>query len=118
MKEENNKKHFLSNAGVLDNAQINFLGGIKMERKIIAIVTDEEKSNIEDLFEKKSAIENLIKILDGNSEILSKLVQEYTILNREFTNWWDNVYDKYNLREIAEGKNTYVNFASGEIYVL
>ncbi len=86
-----------------------------MERKIIWQLTDEECKGIEDLFEKKNAYENLMKIVDADNEkIYQKLISEYTKVLSDFKNWWNYYSKKYNW----EGKNWFVDFENKQILAM
>jgi CXXX repeat modification system protein len=83
-----------------------------MENKVIWQLTDEELKEIEDLFEKKNAYENLVKIVDvDNEKIYQKLISEYTKTINEFNNWWKHYSKKYNW----EGKNWFIDFQNKQV---
>jgi CXXX repeat modification system protein len=83
-----------------------------MENKLIWQLTDEECKEIEDLFEKKNAYENLVKIVDvDNEKIYQKLISEYTKTINEFSNWWKHYSKKYNW----EGKNWFIDFENKQV---
>ena len=80
--------------------------------KIIGKVVDDEKKVIEDLYEKKIALENIIKIIEPNNESLyNKVVFDYGITLKEFEEWWANMSKKYNW----EGVNWRIDFQTNEI---
>lgn len=83
--------------------------------KIIGKVVDDEKKVIEDLYEKKIALENIIKIIEPNNESLyNKVVFDYGITLKEFEEWWANMSKKYNW----EGVNWRIDFQTNEIILL
>lgn len=59
-------------------------------------LSEEEYREIEDLFEKKVALENLAKILDPDNERLyEKLIKDYGRAVRQFENWWTEMGKKH-----------------------
>ncbi len=85
-----------------------------MERKIIWKLTDEECKEIQDLFEKKTAYENLMKIVDvDNEKIYQKLMSEYTKNLSDFNNWWKHYSQKYKW----EGQGWFIDFENKQVLV-
>ena len=83
-----------------------------MDKKVIWKLTDEECEEIEDLFEKKNAYENLIKIVDvDNDKIYQKLISEYSKTLSNFNAWWSNYSKKYNW----EGTNWVIDFINKQV---
>jgi len=83
--------------------------------KVICKVLDEEKKEIEDLYEKKIALENIIKIIEPSNEVLyNKVVSDYGITLRKFEEWWTTISNKYNW----ESGNWKINFQTNEIILL
>lgn len=83
-----------------------------MERKIVWTLTESECKEIEDLFEKKNAYENLIKIVDADNEkIYKKLISDYASTVSSFNKWWNDYSKKYNW----EGENWVVDFEAKQI---
>lgn len=87
-----------------------------MGKRTIALLNEEELEVIEDIFEKKVALENLIKIIDVETQevLYNRLIADYTIINGAFSEWWNDNIGKYQL----EGKEAYVDFMESTIYVL
>lgn len=83
-----------------------------MENKVVYQMTDEECNEIQDLYERKIALENLIKIVDiNNNELYEKIIKDYGKAVREFQNWWD-----INGREKKwEGSNWFINFQKKQV---
>lgn len=83
-----------------------------MKGKVIWKLSKEDFNNIQDLFEKKLALENLTKIIDvKDSELYEKLVKDYGRTLHEFNNWWSVMSKKYKW----EGSNWWVNFDTQEV---
>lgn len=83
-----------------------------MERKIIWNLTDEECKEIEDLYEKKNAYENLAKIVDADNEkMYQKLIADYSATVSMFNKWWNHYSEKYKW----EGKNWVIDFENKQV---
>jgi CXXX repeat modification system protein len=83
-----------------------------MSRKVVWKLSEEDFEDIQDLYEKKLALENLTKIIDvKDSELYGKLVKDYGTTLHKFNNWWNLTSEKYKW----EGRNWWVNFDTKEI---
>ena len=56
--------------------------------KEVGTLTQGECSNIEEILEKKIALENLLKILSESQEIYKKVVRDYKNIVEEYEKWW------------------------------
>lgn len=81
----------------------------------VGIVTEEERNEIESLYEKKCALENLIKIVDVNENepLYNKIISDYGVVIKQFDWWWKVTSQKYHW----EGGNWSINFESREIFM-
>ncbi len=87
-------------------------------KKIISRVTEEEKNEIQALFERRNGLNELSQILTIENEALyEKLVKDLGETGAKFHNWWDRMGEKYNW-ESAEGGNWEINFETCEIYLV
>lgn len=87
-------------------------------KKIIGRVTEEEKNEIQALFERRNGLNELSKILTVENEALyEKLVTDLGETGAKFQNWWNRMGEKYNW-ESAEGGNWEINFETCEIYLV
>ena len=87
-------------------------------KKIIGRVTEEEKNEIQALFERRNALNELSQILTVENEALyEKLVKDLGETGAKFQNWWNRMGEKYNW-ESAEGGNWEINFETCEIYLV
>ncbi len=87
-------------------------------KKIISRVTEEEKNEIQALFERRNGLNELSQILTIENEALyEKLVKDLGETGSKFHNWWDRMGEKYNW-ESAEGGNWEINFETCEIYLV
>lgn len=83
-------------------------------RQNICTIKDSECQEIQELYEKKLAYENLTKILspNQNNEMYNRLITDYGVVIRQFSEWWDRIFATYNL---SSGEY-YIDFSSKEIY--
>ncbi len=69
-------------------------------------LTENEIREIEDIYERKIALENLIKIIDpDNEDLYNKFVKDYTYTTKMYNEWWTKATQKYKLNG-----NYYVDF--------
>jgi CXXX repeat modification system protein len=87
-------------------------------KKIISRVTEEEKNEIQALFERRNGLNELSQILTIENEALyEKLVKDLGETGAKFQGWWDRMGEKYNW-ESAEDGNWEINFETCEIYLV
>lgn len=87
-------------------------------KKIISRVTEEEKDEIQALFERRNGLNELSQILTIENEALyEKLVKDLGETGVKFQDWWDRMGEKYNW-ESAEDGNWEINFETCEIYLV
>lgn len=83
--------------------------------KVIGNVLEEEKKEIQEIFEKRTALETLLKCIDLNDmAIYEKIIKDYTEVQRNFDQWWNKMYKKYNW-EI--GESWQIDFNTNEIII-
>ena len=83
-----------------------------MNTKEVCQLSDNEFKEIEDLFEKKLALENLAKIIKAdNQSLYDKLISDYGSTVHKFNTWWETMGKKYNFIE----KNLWVDFDTKKI---
>lgn len=85
--------------------------------KEVGTLTQEECSNIEELLEKKIALENLLKILSESQEIYKKVVRDYKNIVEEYEKWWRDTSDKY-IWEGTENSFWSIDFKSRKVYLV
>ena len=89
-----------------------------VRRKIVGIVTTEEKNEIQQLFERQNGLNELAKILTiDNKELYEKLVKDFGETSTNFQNWWSRMGEKYNW-ESVEGGNWEIDFDTCNIYLV
>ena len=87
-------------------------------KKIIGKVTEEEKREIQSLFERRNGLNELAKVLTAdNAELYEKLVTDMGETGTRFQAWWDRMAQKYNW-ESADGGNWEINFTTCDIYLV
>ncbi len=89
-----------------------------MTKKVVGQVTEEEKNEIQALFERRNGLNELAKILTSdNAELYERLVKDMGETGTKFQNWWDTMAQKYQW-ESAEGGNWEINFSTCEILLV
>ena len=87
-------------------------------RKLIGQVTEEERNEIQTLFERRNGLNELAKIVTAdNTDLYEKLVKDLGETGTKFQQWWDSMADKYQWESI-EGGNWEINFETCEIYLV
>ncbi|QAT61441.1 CXXX repeat peptide modification system protein [Acidilutibacter cellobiosedens] len=83
-----------------------------MDQKVVWELSEEDSNEIQDLFERKIALENLVKIVDlKDSDIYEKLLKDYGKTIREFEDWWKTKSSEYKW----EGSNWWVDFTKNQV---
>ncbi len=93
-----------------------------MEKRIIGSVTDEEKEQIESLYERKNGLVELMYSLNQNtllseeakSSIYDKLVLDMGKTEVSFDKWWSDMQQKYQWIS-PEGYSYFIDFHTNEI---
>lgn len=86
--------------------------------KVVGKVTEEEKNEIQQLFERRNGLNELAKILTAdNTELYEKLVNDLGETGTRFQAWWDRMGAKYQWESI-EGGNWEINFDTCEVYLV
>ncbi len=89
-----------------------------MNKKLVGLVTPEEKNEILTLFERRNGLNELAKILTAdNAELYEKLVKDLGETGTKFQDWWNRMAEKYQW-ESAEDGNWEINFDTCEIYLV
>ncbi|HGD3883167.1 TPA: CXXX repeat peptide modification system protein [Streptococcus agalactiae] len=85
--------------------------------KEVGTLTHEESRNLEELLEKKTSLENLLKILSESQEIYKKVVRDYKNIVEEYEKWWRDTSDKY-IWESTENFFWSIDFKSRKVYLV
>lgn len=89
-----------------------------MTKKLIGQVTEEEKKEIQQLFERRNGLNELAKILTPDKTALyEKLVKDLGETSIKFQNWWDNMATKYQWESTEDG-HWEINFDTCEIFLV
>jgi len=89
-----------------------------MNKKIVGSVTEQEKNQIKELFERRNGLNELARILtDDNSDLYERLVMDLGETSSKFQNWWKTMSEKYQW-ESFEGGNWEIDFDTCEIYLV
>lgn len=87
-------------------------------KKVIGIVTEQERNEIQALFERKNGLSELAKILTAdNAELYERLISDMGQTGTKFQNWWDSMAQKYQW-ESVDGGHWEINFDSCEIILV
>ncbi len=87
-------------------------------KKTIGKVTEQERNEIQALFERRNGLSELAKILTAdNAELYERLVKDMGETGTKFQNWWDSMAQKYQW-ESAEGGHWEINFDTCEIVLV
>lgn len=92
------------------------------ENKKIGTVTDEEKDQIEKIFERKNSLQELLLTLQTSSlvnketkdTIYEKLVNDIDQANRAYDKWWSDMQRQYGWLAIV-GYNYKIDFNTKEV---
>lgn len=86
-------------------------------KKLVGKVTEEEKIEIQSLFERRNGLNELAKIITIDNDVLyEKLVVDMGETTSKFQGWWDRMAQQYNW-ERAENGNWEIDFNTNEIYL-
>ena len=87
-------------------------------KKRIGHVTEDEKNEIQALFERRNGLNELSQILTVENEALyEKLVKDLGETGVKFQDWWNRMGEKYNW-ESVEGGNWEIDFETCNIYLV
>lgn len=87
-------------------------------KKNVGQVTQEEKNEIQTLFERRNGLNELAKIVTAdNADLYEKLVKDLGETSTKFQSWWDRMARKYEW-ESVEGGNWEINFETCEIFLV
>ena len=88
-----------------------------MTKKLVGLVTPEERTEIQTLFERRNGLNELAKILTSdNAELYEKLVKDMGETSTKFQNWWNRMSNKYQWESTVNG-NWEINFDTCEIFL-
>lgn len=89
-----------------------------MEKKVVGSVTEQEKNEIQSLFERRNGLNELAMILTAENDALyEKLVKDMGETGVKFQGWWDRMAQKYQWESTPNG-NWEINFDTCEIFLV
>lgn len=89
-----------------------------MNRKIVGRVSEEEKNEIQTLFERRNGLNELAKILTpDNTDLYERLVKDLGETSTKFQQWWDTMSAKYQWEATSNG-HWEINFQTNEIILV
>lgn len=87
-------------------------------RKLIGNVTEQERDEIQMLYERRNGLNELAKILTAeNDELYERLVKDVSETTSKFQDWWDLMSKKYHW-ESTENGNWEIDFQECKIYLV
>lgn len=87
-------------------------------KKVIGKVTEQERNEIQALFERRNGLAELAKILTAdNAELYERLIMDMGETGSKFQNWWDTMSQNYQW-ESVEGGHWEINFDTCEIVLV
>lgn len=87
-------------------------------KKVVGKVTEEEKNEIQALFERRNGLNELAKIVSvDNDALYEKLVKDLGETGAKFQDWWNRMENQYKW-ESSEKANWEINFLTNEIYLV
>lgn len=87
-------------------------------KKEVGRVTEQERDEIQTLFERRNGLNELAQILTAdNEDLYNRLVKDLGETSSKFQNWWNRMETKYNW-EGAENGNWEIDFQNCLIYLI
>lgn len=87
-------------------------------KKEVGRVTEEERDEIQSLFERRNGLNELAQIITAdNDELYNRLIKDLGKTSIQFQSWWDRMESKYNW-ESAENGNWEIDFQNCTVYLI
>lgn len=87
-------------------------------KKEVGHVTEQERDEIQMLFERRNGLTELAKILTAdNAELYERLITDMGETSTRFQQWWNSKGDKY-LWESSENGSWEIDFNTCKIYLV
>ena len=86
-------------------------------KKIVGIVTEEEKKEIQSLFERRSGLCGAVVAMKVMEALYEKMVKDLGETRVKFQSWWDRMAHKYKW-ESAENGKWEIDFNTNEICLI
>lgn len=89
-----------------------------MVKKLVGLVTPEERDEIQRLFERRNGLNELAMIVTADNDALyEKLVADMGETGTKFQQWWDTMANQYQWESVENG-NWEINFETCEIFLV
>lgn len=86
--------------------------------KLVGFVSEQERDEIQALFERRNGLNELAKILTAeNTELYERLVKDLSETTSKFQYWWDSMSNKYHWESVENG-NWEIDFNDCSIYLV
>lgn len=87
-------------------------------KKEVGRVTEQERDEIQSLFERRNGLNELAQILTAEkTELYERLVKDLGETSTKFQSWWNDMETKYQW-ESADDGNWEINFNDCSIYLV
>lgn len=87
-------------------------------KKEVGRVTEDERDEIQSLFERRNGLNELAHILTAdNTDLYERLVKDLGETTSKFQNWWNRMASKYQW-ESSEDGNWEIDFNECKIYLV
>ncbi|MDE6089546.1 MAG: CXXX repeat peptide modification system protein [Duncaniella sp.] len=87
-------------------------------KKEVGRVTEDERDEIQSLFERRNGLNELAHILTANNtDLYERLVKDLGETTSKFQNWWNRMASKYQW-ESSEDGNWEIDFNECKIYLV
>ena len=87
-------------------------------KKEVGRVTEQERDEIKNLFERRNGLNELAKILTtDNQELYERLVKDLGETSSKFKEWWNSMGEKYQWESVLNG-NWEIDFNDCTIYLV
>ena len=95
-----------------------------MNKELLGLVTEQEKEEIQKLFERKSALQEIIPSLNSGlltaeqtDELYEKVIIDMGKTNTNFHQWWNDKAKQYNWKSV-ENASWNIDFETNEIFLV
>ena len=85
-------------------------------KKLVGKVTEEEKNEILQLFERRNGLNELAQIIKEDDSLYERVVKDMGQTAIQFQAWWDVNSSKYNWESHPDG-NWEIDFNTNEIFL-
>jgi CXXX repeat modification system protein len=91
-----------------------------MNKKFVGSVTETEKQEIENLYNRKNSLAEMIMLIDlkeyKNDAIYERILEDMTVTSKKYSQWWQKKSEKYNWHKFEKGSWT-LDFDTNKVYL-